>query len=275
MAFAILMSGGALGAMLLPPIAQGLIAQLGWRGACGFLGGSVLVIGLPLATRIRERVGYQFTRSEGEGASTSEGLLSWPFWVLIAVLFSASLSQNGAITHLAPLLTDSGVSASEAALAVSALGGATLIGRLATGWLLDRYFAPRVAFALLSVAAFGTYILSGAHSATGGIIGAALIGVGMGGEADITPYLLSRYFGLRSFSTLYGWSWTAYALAGALGPVILGRAFDMTGSYEALLSRLSLLTVGTAALMLTLPSYESMNKRLRSRSLPVVLSAAD
>ena len=37
-----------------------------------------------------------------------------------------------------------------------------------------------------------------------GVLAAALIGFGMDGEADATPYLLSRYFGLRSFSLLYG-----------------------------------------------------------------------
>jgi hypothetical protein len=47
-----------------------------------------------------------------------------------------------------------------------------------------------------------------------------LIGVGAGGEAAITPYLLTRYFGLRAFSTLYGLTWTFYAAAGAIGPVI-------------------------------------------------------
>ena len=72
-----------------------------------------------------------------------------------------------------------------------------------------------------------------------GVAGAALIGFGMGGEADVTPYLLSRYFGLRSFSTLYGLTWTAYAIAGGIGPVLMGQAFDVTGSYEALLVRLA------------------------------------
>jgi hypothetical protein len=57
-----------------------------------------------------------------------------------------------------------------------------------------------------------------------------LFGVGTGGEAAITPYRLTRYFGLRAFSTLYGLTWTFYAAAGAIGPVILGRAFDATGS---------------------------------------------
>ena len=77
----------------------------------------------------------------------------------------------------------------------------------------------------------------------------------MGGEADITPYLLAKYFGLRSFSTLYGLTWTAYAIAGAIGPVIMGRAFDATGSYQALLTQLAALTAGSAALMLLLPRY--------------------
>jgi MFS family permease len=80
----------------------------------------------------------------------------------------------------------------------------------------------------------------------------------MGGEADVTPYLLARYFGLRSFSTLYGFTWTAYAIAGAIGPIIMGRAFDSTGSYAKLLVEMAGLTAGAAALLLLLPRYPAM-----------------
>jgi MFS family permease len=79
----------------------------------------------------------------------------------------------------------------------------------------------------------------------------------MGGEADVTPYLLSKYFGLRSLSILYGLSWTAYAIAGAIGPVIMGRAFDAAGSYRTTLAALALLTAAAAALMLLLPRYKT------------------
>ena len=85
------------------------------------------------------------------------------------------------------------------------------------------------------VTAAGIFLLARTASFPGGCIAAALIGVGAGGEAAITPYLLTRYFGLRAFSTLYGLTWTFYAAAGAVGPVILGRAFDSTGSYSSLL----------------------------------------
>src|SRR5947209_4552670 len=233
-AFALLMSGGALGAMVLPAVAQFLIGSTGWRAAFAILGLAVLIIGLPLAARVKRRSGVR-TEFEAGRVSVTQGLRSWIFWIILIVLFAASLGQNASIAHLAPLLTDRGVNAGAAAMAVSVLGASTLVGRLVTGWLLDRYFAPRVAMCLLCAGSLGTYILAGAHSASTGCVGAALIGLGMGGEADTTPYLLSRYFGLSSFSTLYGISWTAYAIAGAVGPVIMGRAFDLTGSYQVLL----------------------------------------
>ena len=249
------MSGGAVGAMILPVLAQTLIAKAGWRNAFAVLGAMVRLVGLPLAATVRESPAFRRSPTMADGIPTVDGLRSRAFWIIVIVLFFASLSQNGSITHLAALLTDRGISPGNAALAVSILGATILGGRLLTGWLLDRYFAQRVAFCLLVIAAFGTFVLTGARSSSAGFFGAACIGVGMGGEADVTPYLIAKYFGLRSFSTLYGFSWTAYAIAGAIGPVIMGKAFDATGSYQRLLSGLSLLTLLAASLMLFLPKY--------------------
>ena len=256
-ALAIVMSGGAVGAMVLPPATEALIQSVGWRLACVVLGAVVLVVGVPIVARfIRERPVGRGAASVLEGASVREGLTSRVFWILVIVLFAQSIAQNGALTHMAALLTDRGVSANGAALALSAMGAASLVGRLTTGWLLDRFFAPRVGFCLLSIAAVGTYLLAGAQSLTLGVIAAALIGFGMGAEADVTPYILSRYLGLRSFAMLYGFTWTAYAIAGAVGPILMGRAFDATGSYTTLLTELAIGTFLIAALMLLMPAYD-------------------
>ena len=255
-ALSVMLSGGAFGSMVLPPIAQALIDAAGWRTAFAVLGLMVLVVGLPgVVAFVRERPAAPGLTQPACGASVRDGLASRAFWILVVVLFCSSIAQNGAITHLAALLTDRGVSAAGAALAVSALGAAGLAGRLATGWLIDRFFAAHVSFVLLVLAAAGTYLLSWADTLPAGILGAAMIGFGMGGESDITPYMLSRYFGLRSFSTLYGLTWTAYAVAGAIGPVLMGQAFDATGSYEALLARLAAATLAVAAITLLLPRY--------------------
>jgi cyanate permease len=231
---------------------------------------SVLAIGLPFATLfVRERPADARSASPAptarDGATVSEGLRSRVFWILVAVLFGGSIAQNGAITHLAALLTDRGVSASGAASAVSAMGGASLVGRFLTGWLLDRFFAPRVSLVLLSTAAAGVLLPSGTHSLATAMLASILIGLGMGAEADVTPYLLSRYFGLRSFAMLYGFTWTAYAIAGAIGPILMGRAYDATGSYQALLVTLAFATFAVALLMLFMPRYEVSHAPLAAR----------
>jgi MFS family permease len=253
------MCGSAVGAMVLPPIAQRLIDGLGWRSAATVIGLGIVAIGLPTVLGfVRERPGTRNAEGRGQltGATVGEGLRSYPFWVIVVVLFAISIAQNGAITHLSALLTDRGLAPDRAAIAVSAIGGAALAGRLATGWLVDRFFAPLVSFVLLVMAAAGTFLLSSASSLPAGVLAAVLIGFSMGGEADVIPYLVARYYGLRSFSVLYAFTWTAYAIAGAIGPVLMGKAFDASGSYGTLLVWLAGGTLVIAPLMLVLPRYE-------------------
>ncbi len=261
LAFSVLLGGSALGAMVLPPLAEALIAAVGWRASFAALGALVLVIGIPFASFVRERGGAVAERRDEAGWSVSASVRTRVFWILITELLVVSLSQNGSIAHLSALLTDRGISSQYAAMAVSSMGLAILAGRLVTGWLLDRCFAPYVAVALFAVSALGTFLLAGASSLLAGILAAALIGFGMGGEGDITPYLLSRYFGLRAFSTLYGFTWTAYAISAAVGPIIMGRAFDVTGSYRSLLTVLTFTTLVGGALFLLLPRYEGVGER--------------
>jgi MFS family permease len=256
LAMAVLLTGSAAGAMLWPPIAQGLIDAVGWRHAAFVLGGVAAIAGWCAALVVRENPNRGGATGEYRvSAPVFQHAATRPFLVIVAVLFLSSLGQNGAIVHLSAMLTDRGVPPGGAAMALSMMGAAALAGRFAAGYLLDRYFAPRVAMCLLAIAAIGVLALAGARSAATGVLGAALVGVGMGAEADITPYLLSRYFGLEAFSTLYGLTWSAYAVAGAIGPVLMGRAFDLSGSYSGFLTGLSALMLVAAALMLALPSY--------------------
>ena len=257
LALSLVMAGVGTGAMLFPPLAQRLISMFGWRFAYASLGTVILLLGIPLtALFVREKPRERSTAHHTLGGVTvAAGLRSRAFWIIVATLFLASMSVNGAITHLSPLLTDRGISAGTAALAASTLGLASFCGRLFTGYLLDRFFAPRVGLCLLVGTATGILLLATARSAPVGLLAAALIGFGLGGEADITPYLLTRYFGLRSFSTLYGFTWTAYAIAGAIGPVVMGQAFDATGSYTALLTLLAVATFVSASLFALLPRY--------------------
>jgi MFS family permease len=274
-ALGLVMLGAGLGATILPVVAQSIVSRSGWRAAYASLGGIALLLGLPLSWRyIRERgqeQGADHDHKHGQrstphasapvahsGVTWQQGLRSYSFWIITAILFVSSISMNGAVTHLSALLTDRGLTAGNAALCASVLGGSSLLGRVVVGWLMDRFFGPHVAFVINLITALGIFLLARAGSFPAGCLAAALIGIGAGGEAATTPYLLTRYFGLRSFSTLYGFTWTFYAAAGAIGPVILGRAFDATGSYASLLVLLAA-ALGLAAITnLLLPRFGEM-----------------
>lgn len=258
LALAFVMVGAGLGAMLLPVFAQAIISRAGWRAAYLSLGGVALLLGLPLSWRYVRECGLsqrQTAPVAHPGQTWQQGLRGFPFWIIVTILFVSSISMNGAITQLSALLTDRGISPKDAALCASMLGGSSLLGRIVVGWLLDRFFAARVALLVNLATAAGIFLLARANGFLAGGLAAALIGIGAGGEAAITPYLLARYFGLRAFSTLYGLTWTFYAAAGAIGPVILGRAFDSTGSYSSLLVLLAGVLSLAAALNLLLPRY--------------------
>jgi MFS family permease len=258
-ALSIMLAGSALGAMVLPVIAQAAITHLGWRTAYLILGLLALVVGFPLtAFFVRERsaIHQDAEVSTEQGEPVAKALASPAFWIIAATVCLYAISVNGAIAHLSALLTDRGVTTAGAAWAVSIIGATGLIGRLLTGMFLDRFFGPRVSQIMLLMTVLGIVLLSVANSLTAGLIAAALIGFSMGSEGDITPYLLGRYFGLKRFSTLYALTWTTYAIGGATGPILVGRVFDTLGSYRPItIQLLALPALVPCLLMFALPRY--------------------
>ena len=259
-ALAIVMVGAGLGAMILPVVAQSMVTAHGWRTAYASLGTVALLLGLPLSFRyIRDKNGQTLTVTREpaawSGTTWQQGFRSFAFWIIVAILCISAISMNGAISQLSAMLTDRGITARAAAFCASVLGGTSVLARVGVGRLLDRFFGAHVALVVNLVTALGVFMLAHASTFSTGCTAAALIGIGAGGEAAITPYLLTRYFGLRGFSTLYGLTWTFYAVAAAIGPVILGRAFDATGSYASLLVLLAVALAAAAVMNLALPKY--------------------
>jgi MFS family permease len=260
LALSIMLAGGGCGAMLLPIIAQAVISHYGWRSAFVVLGVLALIVGFPLsAIFVRERpVAQQNAYSSVDlGDSVKKALSSRIFWIIAATVCLYAISVNGAIAHLSALLTDRGVTTRGAAYCISTIGATALVGRVLTGVFLDRFFGARVSQAMLLLSMIGIVLLSVARTLPAGLVAASLIGFSMGSEGDITPYLLSRYFGLKRLSTLYALTWTAYAVGAAAGPLAVGRLFDSLGSYSpATMQVLAIPALIPCLLMFLLPRYE-------------------
>jgi MFS family permease len=153
------------------------------------------------------------------------------------------------------MLSDRGITLGNAALVVSILGGSSLAGRLLLGWLLDYFEGSYIATFSLLTAGWGIFLLAHAPSFRSAAIAALIAGLGMGCELDLIPYMLKRYFGLRSLSTLYGLIYSVFAVAGAIAPLLLGHIYDTSGSYTAILSILAGATMVVSFSMLALPAY--------------------
>jgi predicted MFS family arabinose efflux permease len=233
-ALALILTGSGVGSMLIPPVTQWVIAGHGWRSGWLLLGGIALV-GFPLTAllvRNKPATVIQEDHATATGMSVGAALASGAFWLLCGITVLSAFSENGLVTNLAAILTDHGVSARSAAIALSVRGGAGIVGRLGVGLLIDRLSPQRIQTMILLLAAVGTLVLAFAGSAGVALVGAGLLGVGLGSEADVLPYLLARYCGRRNFSVLYGLTWTAYAVGGATGPMFIGRLYDRAGGYR-------------------------------------------
>jgi predicted MFS family arabinose efflux permease len=233
-ALALLLSGSGVGSILIPPLTEWMIEHHGWRSAFLFLGG-IALLGFPLtALLVRNRPEAAIVRSERRvdtGMTVAAALRTTAFWILAVITILSAFSENGLVTNLVPILTQHGVLAATAALALSVRGGAGIIGRLGIGFAIDRFSPERIQSLVLALSASGMLILAFAGSSWTSLLGAAVLGVGLGSEADVGPYLLARYFGRRHFSVLYGLTWTAYAIGGATGPLWIGHLYDRAGTY--------------------------------------------
>lgn len=258
MALALTLTGSGTGSILIPQIVQMVMHRYGWREAYLTLG-AIAMLGFPLtALLVRNRplaVGHH-DESLATGKTVKEVLQSGTFWLLALTVLLPAFGSNGLISHLAAILTQRGLSGASAATALSMLGAFGIAGRLITGGLLDRFFAPRLALVMLGFAGIGTLLLAYASTPLVAIAGTAILGFSLGSEGDITPYLIARYFGRKNFSTIYGLSWTAYAIGGATGPMLMGHLYDRFGAYQPrFVIGLACTCIAAALLNLFLPRY--------------------
>lgn len=159
LALGLVMVGIGAGAMVIPSVAQRLITMFGWRAAYGFFGTAALFISAPVVAAFLKEAPEQMgllsdgatsaesvthDEADDEGRSWHEAWRSRTFWLMVSAFFLVGASVHACVIHLAAILTDRGSSVQTAALGSSLVGAALLIGRVGSGYLLDRFFGPRI-----------------------------------------------------------------------------------------------------------------------------------
>ncbi len=262
-ALGIALSGSGITAVIAPPVAMFAVDAVGWRMAYVIIAAMVVLIALPCTwflfhTR-KELSGVMETASRPEtGYSFGEVLRGYRFWLMLAAFSGVSFAIGGAIPNLVPMLNEAGVA--DAALYASLLGAMVIVGRIVSGILLDHFWGPAVAVALLAIPALSCLLLAWGLSPGAA---AALIGLAGGAEFDLVAFLSARYFGMRSFGRAYSWQWAGFALATGIGSTAFAAVRDYTGSYDpALYMASALMALGGLSLLALgkYPQFDNMEQ---------------
>ena len=226
-----------------------LILEFGWRWAYVGVGALPLFIAFPVAwflfrdiddPKVAKRaaiVRQRRTDSVGGGVvyglTLRQTIADWRFWLLAAVFVPLSFAIGGPIPNLETLLGAKGFDVQQAILLASFLGYAVLTGRLVGGYLLDHIWAPGLACVLLMLPAISMYLFQIPEpSYAQAVFAVVLLGVAAGIEYDLIAYLVSRYFGMRNYASIYGMLYAFFALGAGFGPAVYGWFYSTTGSYD-------------------------------------------
>jgi predicted MFS family arabinose efflux permease len=243
LAIGVALSGTGLGSSSLPYIATLLQDSYGWRAAyVGMaLGGAVL--SLPFAwlyfydasdERRRSSSGV-VDRSKLPGLAPREVFRSRRYLQMALATLLSAVASIGLVVHFVPIVREGGLSAYTAAATAAGIGISTIVGRLAAGFLLDRFSGPLLGFVSCALPMVSCCILLIDRSVGSSIVAAVLIGLSAGAEIDVITYLVPRYFGVRHFGLLFGVLNSLLTLGLGVGPFLAGYMFDRFGNYDNVL----------------------------------------
>jgi len=252
---AALMGTGATG-YITPKLANWGIETYDWQTAFLILASLPALIGLPIVF-LFFRESDRETSSQGQASAKIHGvtlavaLKDYRFWLIAIGFMVISFGIGGSIQNLFPYFVGEGFGPGQAAGFLSVIGISVIIGRISTGFFLDRFWGPAVAAILMALPAISCFLLaSGSPTTQAAYIATVLIGFAAGAEFDIIAYLASRYFGLRHYSKIYSLLYAAFAIGAAIAPGLFGLAFDTFGDYQTVfLISAGLFLLGSALLL--------------------------
>ena len=290
-------AGSGSGGLLVPLIALSVDSN-GWRLPALGLGILTLAIGLPLALVLRHRPEDCSLLPDGdppqhrpppgrvgpvlklpltgtphhEHAVTARAALrTRAFWLLAAATSLVAIAQSALVVHAIPFLTGVGLPAPIAATAISAMSVISVGGRIAFGYIGDRFQKRHMLALVLGLQGLGILAFSVVSQAWHLIPFLALFAPGYGGAYPMRPALQGELFGRRHFGTVQGFLLGCNAFAGVIGPIFAGWMFDALGDYRLAFQLLGIIALLSIPLALAMPSGQRTRSGAGPRtSLPQV-----
>jgi len=157
------------------------------------------------------------------------------FWLIIVTFLFSHFAQVGAIQNQVPFFEDAGFPAAVTAGALGAVGLCSAFTKFGFGWLCDRIqakFALAIGLLLQSLSIVILMNMGSGSPAWMAWAYAIAMGLGIGSWLPTMSMLVSGYFGLRHYGSIFGAVTIAYCVGSAVGPLAAGRMYDASGTYD-------------------------------------------
>ena len=237
-ALGIAFAGTGAGSLVFVPLANWLIAVYDWRSAYLVLALVCLLLLLPLMTvGLRRPPPMKRHRSRpAQEAGDPRALLRLPaFWALMLVGLTALGPLRSLTVHQVALMESAGVARSLAAAVVGTAGVLASVGFVAMGWFSDQY-GRTAAFSIGAaglLGAVGLLLAMQADTGAGLLLAyAVLYALGESTRSSQSTALASDVFHRQGLGKINGLVGGMFGLGAALGPWLVGRLRDESGSYE-------------------------------------------
>ena len=247
--------GTALGQMALPPLAALLMAVVGWRYAALTLGYAAAAFLLLAACAMKSppRARAPAHPTGHRPPDTVDPRRSRAFWTLCAtqLLFFPSLVTVP--LHIAVHGIDLGMTRATAAALLTAIGAASIVGRMTVGACVDRIGGRNAYVLSLAPLLAGLLALLVVETHWTLFAAVAVYGFAHGGLFTVVAPTVAELFGTRAHGAIFGGIVFFGTLGAAVGPVVAGRVFDVTGSYAWAFTGLAVMCALALALVISLP----------------------
>lgn len=210
--------GTAFVALLLPSLVATVEPRHDWRFALRMIAALPVIVAFPIVflfLRPRAALAARINAGAQTGTNVRQALSNYRFWVLTGSILCGYLAISGAGPNLVPALTDRGIALPVAAAIGGTFALSMIPGRIIVGMLMDRFWAPGVACAVLILPAIACLILRESTSIGQLILACGLLGLAAGAELDVLAFLTARYFGLLHYPKIYALSYIALAAGSA------------------------------------------------------------
>lgn len=254
--------GTGTGQLIMPLLTSILIAQYGWRTAYSIIGILVLVLIISSGQLLRRDPSQMKLLPDGDeqttesdldlpekGLSIREAILTKQFWMICVINLLTVSCAITVFVHIVPHAMDLGISAVLAAGVLSAIGGVSMVGRLATGVAIDRIGNKKLMIICFFILIGSFLWLQVSKELWMLYVFAVVYALAHGGFFTVISPIVAELFGISSHGALFGIVVFSGTVGGAIGPILAGYIFDLVSSYRLVF--FSLAGFAIAALILT------------------------